>query len=72
MVEVWPDNAHAVGVVLAISTQWRVGSGGPVGLDYSQLDRGFWAARVPRRRRREVFADVQVIEEEALRTFHDN
>lgn len=33
----WPDNARAIRLFSAISTQWRVGNSGPYGLDYNVL-----------------------------------
>lgn len=32
--DVWPENWHAVVLFLRVQTQWRVGPGGPIGLDY--------------------------------------
>lgn len=32
--EVWPENVEAVQLFVRSSTQWRMGPGGPVGLDY--------------------------------------
>lgn len=33
----WPDNLPAVNLFIALATQWRVGMGGVVGLDYNVL-----------------------------------
>ena len=35
--EVLPENWETVQVFCAVSTQWRVGTGGVVGLDYNAL-----------------------------------
>lgn len=41
--DLWPDNWPAIRLFLSVSTQWRVGMNGPVGLDYNvvfhELDR---------------------------------
>lgn len=41
--EVWPDNWPALELFIDLSTQWRVGPGGLIGLDYTvvfhELDR---------------------------------
>jgi len=36
-VEVWPENWVAFKVFNKVSTQWRMGPGGPTGLDYNPL-----------------------------------
>lgn len=33
----WPENVRAVNLFADLSTQWRVGPGGVVGLDYNVL-----------------------------------
>jgi hypothetical protein len=68
----WPDNADAFNVMQVLSGQWRIGPGGPIGLDYNVLEIGFRHARIPRRARRDVFRDLQVMEEEALKVIHDS
>ena len=37
--EIWPDNLRAFELFSSMRTQWRVGMGGPTGLDYSVLYR---------------------------------
>ena len=66
-VDVWPDSVDALTLFLAVITQWRMGPGGPTGIDHARRDieaRRLFAA--PRRRRRacELLA---VMEAEALR-----
>ena len=68
--QVWPDNLLAVTVFLAMSTQWRTGAVGPTGLDYGALREVWKRTRVPADKRDEVFAQLQVIEREALTTMH--
>jgi hypothetical protein len=36
-IEIWPDNFDAYRLFEAMRTQWRIGFGGPTGLDYSVL-----------------------------------
>lgn len=69
-VQVWPDNLPAVTVFLAMSTQWRMGAVGPTGLDYGALREVWQRTRTPPSQRDEVFAQLQIIEREALTTMH--
>ena len=68
----WPDNHAAFGLFNNLSTQWRVGMGGPTGLDYAAvyplLDR---AAKDPQEWD-ELFSDIQVMEGAALKQMSDN
>ena len=34
---IWPENWRPVCIASAMHTQWRVGPGGPIGLDYTAL-----------------------------------
>ena len=67
VVEVWPDNHAAFILFNNLSTQWRIGMGGPTGLDYAAvyplLDR---AAKDPQEWD-ELFSDIQVMEGAALK-----
>lgn len=60
----------AVNVFIAMSTQWRTGAAGPTGLDYGALREVWHRTRTPPGQRDEVFAQLQVIEREALTTMH--
>lgn len=66
VVWVYPDNWLAVRVFEALSTQWRVGPGGPTGLDYAALPAVLDLHGVPPPARRELFEDVRVLESAAL------
>ena len=72
VVEVWPDNHAAFILFNNLSTQWRVGMGGPTGLDYAAvyplLDR---AAKDPQEWD-EMFSDIQVMEGAALKQMSEN
>ena len=71
-VEVWPDNHAAFILFNNLSTQWRIGMGGPTGLDYAAvyplLDR---AAKDPQEWD-ELFSDIQVMEGAALKQIGEN
>lgn len=63
---VWPCNTPAVALFESLFTQWRVGPGGVVGLDYTVLpivarSRGIAPRRLP-----QLLPDLQVMEDEAL------
>ncbi len=63
--EVWPENANALEVFLALDTNWRFHPRGvPLGLDYAALFGVMRALRV--RERRAVFEDVRVMERAVL------
>ena len=68
----WPDNHAAFILFNNLSTQWRVGMGGPTGLDYAAvyplLDR---AAKDPQEWD-ELFSDIQVMEGAALKQIGEN
>lgn len=65
-VEVWPCCVQVVRLFDAMSTQWRVGPGGVIGLDYNVID------MVMRRRglhfddEQQMFLDLQIMEAGAL------
>ena len=68
----WPDNHAAFILFNNLSTQWRIGMGGPTGLDYAAvyplLDR---AAKDPQEWD-ELFSDIQVMEGAALKQIDEN
>jgi hypothetical protein len=67
-VPVWPDNLQSVNTFIAASTQWRVGSSGATGLDYGVLPTVLRLATIPRSHWPDVFDDIRVLEDEALKT----
>lgn len=69
-VEVWPDNQPALGLFLRLRTQWRVGPGGAVGLDYGVMYRMMDRLNLPADEYDELEADVAVMEAEALDVMH--
>ena len=65
-VEVWEENEPAISLFGSISTQWRAGPGGPIGLDYGvmfyRMDRmGLTAGE-----HEQLFQDMRIVESEAL------
>lgn len=70
-VVVWPDNQQAVMVMLAMRTQWRIGTAGRTGLDYAALAEVWQRLKVPEEQRDAVFLDLQVIEDAALEAMHE-
>jgi hypothetical protein len=65
-VEVWPDNLLAVNTFIAVSTQWNVGPGGPLGLNYASLEAVMRMHQIPIESHREVLEGVRTIEDAAL------
>lgn len=70
--EVWPDNQQALETFSAVLTQWRIGMGGPTGLDYAVLPVVMDLQDVAQADRAELFDSIRVMESEALRVFADN
>lgn len=64
--EVWPDCWQAVWLFDSIGTQWRMGMGGPVGLDYNVLYRKMDRMRLSEADYDETEACVRVMEDAAL------
>lgn len=69
---VWPDNESAVNVFMAMSTQWRVGVAGPVGLDYGALPAVLRLAGVARSTWSDVFNGLRWLESGALAQMRDD
>ena len=65
---VWEENLLAVGVFVAMSTQWRLAGHGATGLDYGVLPVVPVYARLTVEKQSEVFDDMRVLEDEALAT----
>jgi hypothetical protein len=65
-VEIWPENASAANVFIAMWTQWRTGFSGRTGLDYTSLPVVFRMTGLPRKEWSAVFEDVRVMEAAGL------
>ncbi|MBW1249787.1 DUF1799 domain-containing protein [Pseudomonas tolaasii] len=64
--EVWPDNWPAFLLFEAMSTQWRVGMGGAVGLDYNTIKPVASMIGLKRAELTQAFPDLRMMEAEAL------
>lgn len=64
--EVWPDAWPAFCLFEALGTQWRLGPGGPSGLDYAAIPGTAKMIGLKSRELSETFDDVRVMENEAL------
>lgn len=53
-------------VFIAMSTQWRAGAAGPIGLDYNALPAVMRLVGVSRKAWPEVFDAIRVMEDSAL------
>lgn len=62
----WPEHQVAVAVFSKLTTQWRTGFAGAIGLDYGTLPTVFRLARVPRADWPALFDDIRVMERGAL------
>lgn len=64
--EIWPDNWPVVRVFGDLLTQWRVGPGGLIGLDYNVIPLMFTMLDVPCVQQKSIFHDLRIMEAEAL------
>lgn len=64
--EIWPENLRTFEVFEAMCRQWRMGPGGPTGLDYNVLPMIWRLYRVKPKDQRALFDDVRVMESAAL------
>ena len=62
----WPENAESISLFSSVSTQWRVGMGGPTGLDYVALFARMARMNLDDQTHERLFQDIRVIEAEAL------
>lgn len=65
--EVWPCNWPAFLLFNRMSTQWRVGTGGAIGLDYNCIRDVARFLCIKKNKLAGIFPDLQVLEGEALR-----
>lgn len=73
--ELWPEHWDAWQVFLSCATQWRilVGMGGVryQGLDYGGVESVMRFQGIKGKDRREIFSQLQVLEEEALKVINE-
>ncbi|MET0332549.1 MAG: DUF1799 domain-containing protein [Dyella sp.] len=70
LVEIWPESWPAFDLYTQISTQWRVGYGGPTGLDYTVVYHELDRRNLDRETYDEMLAALRVIERAALTELH--
>jgi len=68
--EVLPELADAFALFIRNQTQWRVGAGGPIGLDYLALQADLRLRGVRRKRQRQVMDMLRMVERAALEFLH--
>ncbi|UOP05871.1 DUF1799 domain-containing protein [Alysiella crassa] len=68
--EVWAHHWQAVELFQQMSSQWRMGFGGAVGLDYAVLFKLMDLQGIEKSRKLELLAQIQVCESAALDIFH--
>ncbi len=62
---VWPENWIPFQVFSEVSTQWRMGSGGPVGLDYGAVQ---WVMKLVKvKKKLDTLHAIRVLESSAIR-----
>jgi hypothetical protein len=69
VVDVWSENWPGIQLFSRLSTQWRVGAGGPVGLDYSVIFHELDRKGLPENDYDEMMNTIRVIESAALEHF---
>lgn len=69
-VDVWPENWPHIQLFQRVSTQWRVGPGGPIGLDYAVIYHELDRNGVVGDDYTDAMASIRVIEAAALDEIH--
>jgi len=67
-VGVWPDCWVSVAVFNTLTTQWRTGPGGPIGLDYNVLFSLAAHRKIEADALDQLLADIQIMEQAAIAT----
>ena len=70
VLDIWPENAAAVGLFEDLLTSWNVGPGGVVGLRYEVLPLFLDINGIAAADRRGVVSAVQVMEQAALKSLN--
>lgn len=68
--EVWPENMAAINLFSTLSTQWIVGTGGIVGLNYIPLFTRMDRMKLTEQEYEWMFDDIRLIESEALKAIN--
>lgn len=64
--EVWPDNWQTLEVFADLMSQWNVGMNGVIGLRYEALPLVLKLHGIKRKRQRELFDGLRVMERAAI------
>jgi hypothetical protein len=70
VVEVWHENWAAIQLFSDFSTQWRMGPGGPVGLDYAVIQHEISRRGLCGNDYTDLMARLRVVEAAALDHIH--
>ncbi|MFG6068476.1 DUF1799 domain-containing protein [Stenotrophomonas indicatrix] len=65
-VTLWPECVLPIEIFSRVSTQWRVGAGGPIGLDYNVVYQELQREALMPDKHDEVMAGIRIIERAAL------
>ncbi|WP_313444087.1 DUF1799 domain-containing protein [Stenotrophomonas indicatrix] len=65
-VELWPECVLPIELFSRVATQWRVGAGGPIGLDYNVVYQELQREALMPDKHDEVMAGIRIIERAAL------
>ncbi len=65
--DLWPENIPAADAFTALSTQWRMGTAGPIGLDYTSIPPVLRLLGHPRAQWSDTFDCLRILEDEALK-----
>lgn len=68
--ELWPENEKSIALFSRLSTQWRTGFSGPVGLDYNPFFYLMSRMNLTTEEHDQLLYDIQQIESEALNIMH--
>jgi len=71
-VEIWPENWPVWCFFRRVETQWRVGMGGPTGLDYSVVLTMIDRLKLEEAEADELFEDVRHLERAALKVIRES
>lgn len=71
VIQLSPEEADSVDLFIALQTQWNVGPGGPVGINYASIPCVMDLQGIPAGDRRTLFDDLRVMEREALKEMND-
>jgi hypothetical protein len=72
IIPIWDMNYNTFRMFDALRTQWRVGMGGAIGIDYGVIRDVGKMLGLKNKEINEMFPDLQVMENEALITMREN